>query len=220
MNEIAEAFTEIKRGVQAALETYSNVHRGSGHNSLVSTHLFEQARDIVLEAGGLALAKLRHDCRGHAGRTQPDRGKRPAPGTSAFRANPPRRTHRWPAPGHSALACCHQSIAAPSAIRLAILMALSISCCYLLFLWKRQVQTPGFFEETGCLAPFVFPETRCLRRHRVSSSHFPWRLRAASASIGRRRALPQERSSGCAGPRARHYTQPATEVQLHRSTRF
>ncbi|MDO8689664.1 MAG: aminotransferase class V-fold PLP-dependent enzyme [Dehalococcoidia bacterium] len=53
MNEIAEAFTELERGVQAALETYSNVHRGSGHNSLASTHLFEQARDIVLEYLGL-----------------------------------------------------------------------------------------------------------------------------------------------------------------------
>ncbi len=53
MNEIAEAFTELERGVQAALETYSNVHRGSGHNSLVSTHLYEQARDIVLEYMGL-----------------------------------------------------------------------------------------------------------------------------------------------------------------------
>ena len=52
-NEIAEAFTELERGVQAALETYSNVHRGSGHNSLVSTHLYEQARDIVLEYLGL-----------------------------------------------------------------------------------------------------------------------------------------------------------------------
>ena len=53
MNEIAEAFTELERGVQAALETYSNVHRGSGHNSLVSTHLFEQAREIVLKYLGL-----------------------------------------------------------------------------------------------------------------------------------------------------------------------
>jgi len=47
-NKNAEAFTELERGVQAALETYSNVHRGSGHNSLVTTHLYEQARDIVL----------------------------------------------------------------------------------------------------------------------------------------------------------------------------
>ena len=52
MNEIAEAFTKLERGVQAALETYSNVHRGSGHNSLVSTHLYEQARDIILETWG------------------------------------------------------------------------------------------------------------------------------------------------------------------------
>jgi selenocysteine lyase/cysteine desulfurase len=52
-NEIAEAYAELERSVQAALETYSNVHRGSGHNSLVSTHLFEQAREIVLEYLGL-----------------------------------------------------------------------------------------------------------------------------------------------------------------------
>ncbi|MCX6243170.1 MAG: aminotransferase class V-fold PLP-dependent enzyme [Bacteroidetes bacterium] len=48
-----EAFAELERGVHAALETYSNVHRGSGHNSMVSTHLFEQAREIILEYLGL-----------------------------------------------------------------------------------------------------------------------------------------------------------------------
>lgn len=51
------AFDELERGVRAALETYSNVHRGSGHNSMVSTHLFEQAREIVLEYLGLNPAK-------------------------------------------------------------------------------------------------------------------------------------------------------------------
>ncbi|MHA2314134.1 MAG: aminotransferase class V-fold PLP-dependent enzyme [Candidatus Hermodarchaeia archaeon] len=30
--------------------TYSNVHRGSGHNSMVTTALFEGARDVVLES--------------------------------------------------------------------------------------------------------------------------------------------------------------------------
>jgi selenocysteine lyase/cysteine desulfurase len=50
---VAQAFEELERGVRAALETYSNVHRGSGHNSLVSTRLFEQAREIVLEHLGL-----------------------------------------------------------------------------------------------------------------------------------------------------------------------
>jgi selenocysteine lyase/cysteine desulfurase len=35
--------------VRAALETYSNVHRGTGHNSIVSTALFEHAREIVLD---------------------------------------------------------------------------------------------------------------------------------------------------------------------------
>jgi selenocysteine lyase/cysteine desulfurase len=35
--------------IYPVLETYSNVHRGSGFNSLVTTHLFEKAREIVLE---------------------------------------------------------------------------------------------------------------------------------------------------------------------------
>jgi selenocysteine lyase/cysteine desulfurase len=51
--EMAEALSELERGVHAALETYSNVHRGSGHNSMVSTRLFEQARDIALDYLGL-----------------------------------------------------------------------------------------------------------------------------------------------------------------------
>src|SRR5664279_5689433 len=46
---ITEAFKELGQGVFNALETYSNVHRGSGHKSIVTTHLYEQARDIVLE---------------------------------------------------------------------------------------------------------------------------------------------------------------------------
>ena len=53
----AEALAELERGVNAALETYSNVHRGSGHNSMMSTRLFEQARDIVLEYLGLSRDK-------------------------------------------------------------------------------------------------------------------------------------------------------------------
>jgi selenocysteine lyase/cysteine desulfurase len=48
-----KAFAELSRGVFTALETYSNVHRGSGQYSMVSTHLFEQARDIVLKYLGL-----------------------------------------------------------------------------------------------------------------------------------------------------------------------
>lgn len=51
------AFDALERGVHAALETYSNVHRGSGHHSMVSTHLFEQARDVVLEHLGLSPRK-------------------------------------------------------------------------------------------------------------------------------------------------------------------
>lgn len=47
-------FVDLERGVHAALETYANVHRGSGHNSIVSTYLYEEARDIVLEYLGLS----------------------------------------------------------------------------------------------------------------------------------------------------------------------
>ena len=53
------AYAELEQAVQAALETYSNVHRGSGHNSLASTHLFEQARHIVLDYMGLDKEKYR-----------------------------------------------------------------------------------------------------------------------------------------------------------------
>ena len=51
------SYTDLELGVHAALETYSNVHRGSGYNSLVSTHLFERARAIVLEYFGLTKTK-------------------------------------------------------------------------------------------------------------------------------------------------------------------
>lgn len=48
-----DPITLLESGVYAALETYSNVHRGSGHNSQVTTHLYEQAREIVLDYLGL-----------------------------------------------------------------------------------------------------------------------------------------------------------------------
>jgi len=58
-NKTYQPFVELERSVHAALETYSNVHRGSGHNSMVTTHLFEQARDIVLEYLGLNKRKYK-----------------------------------------------------------------------------------------------------------------------------------------------------------------
>lgn len=51
--ETSNSFTELEKSVYAALETYSNVHRGSGHFSLVTTRLYEQARRIVLDFLGL-----------------------------------------------------------------------------------------------------------------------------------------------------------------------
>lgn len=44
-----DAFAELEMGVHDALETYSNVHRGSGQNSMVSSYLYDQAREIVLD---------------------------------------------------------------------------------------------------------------------------------------------------------------------------
>jgi selenocysteine lyase/cysteine desulfurase len=46
-------FAELERSIREALVTYSNVHRGTGQDSMVSTELFEQAREIVLEYLGL-----------------------------------------------------------------------------------------------------------------------------------------------------------------------
>ena len=46
-------FAELSARVRTTLETYANVHRGSGHHSLVSTHLYERARGVVLEHLGL-----------------------------------------------------------------------------------------------------------------------------------------------------------------------
>jgi selenocysteine lyase/cysteine desulfurase len=54
---MANPMEQIERAVCAALATYSNVHRGSGHHALVSTRLYEQARDIVLEHLGLSRKK-------------------------------------------------------------------------------------------------------------------------------------------------------------------
>lgn len=53
-SEITNAFSKLESSIHIALETYSNVHRGSGHNSMVTTYLFEQARKIVLEYLGLS----------------------------------------------------------------------------------------------------------------------------------------------------------------------
>ncbi len=43
------AFAYLEAAGEKALERYSNVHRGTGQHSLISTWLFDYARDIVLE---------------------------------------------------------------------------------------------------------------------------------------------------------------------------
>jgi len=48
-----QAFSQLEKSILTALERYSNVHRGSGHFSKTSTHLYEKAREIVLEYLGL-----------------------------------------------------------------------------------------------------------------------------------------------------------------------
>jgi len=58
MNELQvtdydKAYSELEKSIQTALETYSNVHRGSGHYSAVTTALYEEAREIVTRFMGL-----------------------------------------------------------------------------------------------------------------------------------------------------------------------
>lgn len=48
-----QPFQQLTRSVHSALETYSNVHRGSGQDSQISTELYEHARDILLDYLGL-----------------------------------------------------------------------------------------------------------------------------------------------------------------------
>jgi selenocysteine lyase/cysteine desulfurase len=48
-----KAIEKIRNTIFTALETYSNVHRGSGHFALITTAAFEKAREIVLEYLGL-----------------------------------------------------------------------------------------------------------------------------------------------------------------------
>ena len=50
---IQQVFAELEDGIYKALARYSNVHRGTGHHSMISTRLFDFARDIVLEYLGL-----------------------------------------------------------------------------------------------------------------------------------------------------------------------
>jgi selenocysteine lyase/cysteine desulfurase len=54
-----KSYPELERGVYAALETYSNVHRGSGQFSVATTYLYEEARAIVL--GYLELNKGKYE---------------------------------------------------------------------------------------------------------------------------------------------------------------
>jgi selenocysteine lyase/cysteine desulfurase len=51
--KIVNAYSELEECMYAALETYSNVHRGSGHFSKVSTRLYYKSREIVLDFMGL-----------------------------------------------------------------------------------------------------------------------------------------------------------------------
>ncbi|QQS52700.1 MAG: aminotransferase class V-fold PLP-dependent enzyme [Bacteroidota bacterium] len=47
------AIDEFRYVIRSVLETYSNVHRGSGYHSMVTTRLFDKAREIVLASLGL-----------------------------------------------------------------------------------------------------------------------------------------------------------------------
>ncbi len=56
-NNGLDAFAALEKSMHAALETYANVHRGSGPASTVTTHLYENARLIVLDYLGLSARK-------------------------------------------------------------------------------------------------------------------------------------------------------------------
>jgi selenocysteine lyase/cysteine desulfurase len=59
MNDIPNSVNEaLEQSISAALETYSNVHRGSGHFSVATTRLYEKAREVVLEYLGLDKRKF------------------------------------------------------------------------------------------------------------------------------------------------------------------
>lgn len=53
----AKTFAQIKESMYHALETYSNVHRGSGHFSMLTTKLYEDSRRIVLDYLDLSPSK-------------------------------------------------------------------------------------------------------------------------------------------------------------------
>ncbi len=47
--EVNDPYETLENSVYAALQTYANVHRGSGHASKVTSHLYEKAREIVAD---------------------------------------------------------------------------------------------------------------------------------------------------------------------------
>lgn len=57
-SDIADAHDLLENCMFAALETYANVHRGSDPASAVTTHLYEKARNVVLNYLGLNLGEV------------------------------------------------------------------------------------------------------------------------------------------------------------------
>ncbi len=49
LDDCTENKAKLKQALRLSLDYYSNVHRGSGQNSLTATHLYEKARQIVLD---------------------------------------------------------------------------------------------------------------------------------------------------------------------------
>lgn len=56
-NQIIDSRAKLERQVYSALETYSNIHRGSGHNAEVSERLYMEAGDSVLDYLGISRKK-------------------------------------------------------------------------------------------------------------------------------------------------------------------
>ena len=52
-----DSWANLAAGIRFALETAANVHRGSGHASVMMTHLYEESRNVVLKQLGLSAKK-------------------------------------------------------------------------------------------------------------------------------------------------------------------
>jgi selenocysteine lyase/cysteine desulfurase len=56
-SQYEKAVAKLENSLYMALQTYSNVHRGTGHFSMITTALYERAREVILGLLGLDIAQ-------------------------------------------------------------------------------------------------------------------------------------------------------------------